>query len=311
MATEHFLPFKEGTRMRRVAELVISSGKKGITNAEVREQLGVSSSVLGMTLKYLEYYGWTAERLTPDGVPLQTAMGVPMPRGVTVKYRLTPPPPDFVRPDPPKDYAEMIAKRTKHEIVVGQNPYVKGTPEWKMAEYILRGQPVTTTDLRRRFPDARDPGGVIRLLTRRGANITDRWSGTRPVKKIYIFHGWQDPPAQPPKTQPKAKAKPEKEIPEAATIVSSARSAEATQRRVATPLQQAEEVVDSVPTEQLADAIARAMWARYEWALTEVGALKEALALRDAEIQRLQKLVAEQPEPSTSDIARRFLVETA
>jgi hypothetical protein len=312
MARRYVLPFRPNTKMRGIAEMIVTSGKKGVTNQEVVEKFQCSNSVLGMVMKYLEYYGFTPERVAPDGTVLQSAMGVPMRKGQVVRYRATPPPPDFVAPKPPKDYADLMSKHEPHSVVMGANPYVKGSVEWKAAEYILKGKPVTTNEISEKFPemDRNQAGSMIRLLMSRGAQITDRWGGTRPVRKVYTFTGWGEP-TRSKKTTKKKEQKPEQlemAIPEAAatTIVTSEKPVSRP-----SPGEIATDVVDSVPSAQLADAIARTMWARYEWALTELGALKDAIAIRDAEIKRLQALVDAQPEPTTADIARRFLVDTA
>lgn len=71
-------------------------------------------------------------------------------------------------------------------------------------------------------------------------------------------------------------------------------------------------LVRNVPDDALAEAIAKSMWTRYDWMLSEVGRLTEALAqaeaksqAQEAEIGRLRALV--EPPVTTADIALRVL----
>lgn len=68
--------------------------------------------------------------------------------------------------------------------------------------------------------------------------------------------------------------------------------------------------VDSVPPEILADSIARTMWERYEWALSEIGKAHAMLEVREAEIHRLRLLVETQERrPGVTEAAKMILHE--
>lgn len=71
--------------------------------------------------------------------------------------------------------------------------------------------------------------------------------------------------------------------------------------------EKAADAIDSVSSEDLAAAVAEAMWQRYEMAITEIGRLRELLSFRDQEIARLSALVDEMPPGTASDFARRML----
>lgn len=67
-----------------------------------------------------------------------------------------------------------------------------------------------------------------------------------------------------------------------------------------------EDMMTQVTSQQMADAIATAMWTRYEWALSEVGRYHEQVTTLTAENDRLRALLGEQPIDAT-EAARRIL----
>lgn len=68
------------------------------------------------------------------------------------------------------------------------------------------------------------------------------------------------------------------------------------------------DMLDSVSPQEMADALASAMWTRYEWALSEVGRLTGLVSALSSENSRLQTLLGEQP-VDASEAARRILVD--
>ncbi len=81
----------------------------------------------------------------------------------------------------------------------------------------------------------------------------------------------------------------------------------------------ADDLIESVDDDRLANALANGMWTRYEWAITEVGrlneqvlALQEGLRAREQEILRLRGYVAKHmASRDTKDIARELLTPDA
>lgn len=71
-----------------------------------------------------------------------------------------------------------------------------------------------------------------------------------------------------------------------------------------------EQMIDAVSPQEMANAIASAMWTRYEWALSELGRLTGIVSALTSENTRLQALLGE-TQVDASEAARRILVDAA
>lgn len=81
-------------------------------------------------------------------------------------------------------------------------------------------------------------------------------------------------------------------------------------QRLVLPRSDPADIVDTIDPDLLAHAMALGLWTRFEWALGEIGELKETVAgleegirLRDAEIVRLKRL---NPNPTVNQMARQL-----
>ncbi len=76
---------------------------------------------------------------------------------------------------------------------------------------------------------------------------------------------------------------------------------------VRTPAPKLAEQVKDVDPVLLAESVARKMWERYEWALSEIGKAHAMLEVRDAEIKRLRVLLEDKGEIGIVEAARLIL----